>query len=43
MIVKAFKVASDNGDSNDWLELPDTYTEEYLPDDKDVANPSELR
>ena len=44
MVVKGLRVTIGNGDSHDWLELPDTYTKKYLPFDKeDVATPSKLK
>ena len=44
VVVKRLRVSSGNGDSHDWLELPDTYTKKYLPVGKeDVATPSKLK
>ena len=44
MVVKGLKVTTNNGDSNGWLEFPDTYTEKYLSVDKDdTAAPSKLK
>ena len=44
MIVKGLRVISGNGDSHDWLELPDTYIKKYLPvDNEDVATPSKFK
>ena len=38
MVVKGLKLTSRNGDSNDWLELPDTNTKKCLLVDKeDIA------
>ena len=35
MAVTGLRVTSGNGDSHDWLELPDKYTKKYLPVDKE--------
>ena len=44
MVVKGLKVTSGNGDSHDWLELPDIYAKKYLPVDKEyVATLSKLK
>ena len=44
MVVKGLRVTSGNGDSHEWLELPDTYSKKYLPVEKeDVATPSKLK
>ena len=37
MVVKGLIVTSGNGDSHDWLELPDTYTKKYLQVYKEVV------
>ena len=43
-VISGMKVASSRGSSEDWLELPDTYTKKYLPVGKeDVATPSKLK
>ena len=43
-VISGMKVASSRDSSEDWLELPDTYTKKYLPVGKeDVATPSKLK
>ena len=43
-VINGLKVASSRNSSEDWLELPDTYTKKYLPVGKeDVATPSKLK
>ena len=43
-VINGLKVASSRNSSEDWLELPDTYTKKYLPAGKeDVATPSKLQ
>ena len=43
-MINGLKVASSRNSSEDWLELPDTYTKKYLPVGKeDVATPSKLK
>ena len=43
-VISGMKVASSRDGSEDWLELPDTYTKKYLPVGKeDVATPSKLK
>ena len=37
MVVKGLKVTSGNGDSYDWLEIPDIYAKRYLPVDKEYV------
>ena len=42
-VISGLKVASNRNSSEDWLELPDTYTKKCLPVGKeDVATPSKL-
>ena len=42
--MKGLKVTIGNGDSLDWLGLPDIYSNnKYFPVDKDVATPSKLK
>ena len=43
-VINGLKVASSINSSEDWLELPDTYTKKYLPVGKeDVATPSKFK
>ena len=43
-MINGLKVASSRNSSEDWLEIPDTYTKKYLPVGKeDVATPSKLK
>ena len=43
-MISGLKVASSRNSSEDWLELPDTYTKKCLPVGKeDVATPSNLK
>ena len=43
LVISGMKLASSRDNSEDWLELPDTYTKKYLPVGKeDVATPSKL-
>ena len=43
-VINGLKVASSRSSSEDWLELPDTYTKKYLPVGKeDVATTSKLK
>ena len=43
-VISGLKVASSRNNSEDWLELPETYTKKYLWEGKgDVATPSKLR
>ena len=43
-VINRLKVASSRNSSEDWLQLPDTYTKKYLPVGKeDLATPSKLK
>ena len=43
-MINGLKVANSRNSSEDWLELPDTYTKKYLPVGKeDAATPSKFK